>query len=73
MGSLRPYFPKPRPHFGKRRKGFGNLRKSSARQEEKKRGGVGGGKKEKKRGGVGGEGQKQVRRVGWVGDDVIEK
>ena len=49
--------------FGKRRQG----------KRKKKRGGVGGGRKEKKRGGVGGEGQKIVRRVGWVVDDVMEK
>ena len=39
-----------------------NLRKVSAGQGEKKRGGVGGGRTGKKEG-----------RVGWVGDDVIEK
>ena len=40
--------------FGKRRQGFGNCRESSARQEEKKRGGVDGGKARKNEGGVGG-------------------
>ena len=67
MGSYRPNFPKPRRQFEKRRQGFGNFRESWARQKEKKRGGVGGGRKEKKRGGVGGAGQKKVRRVGWDG------
>ena len=45
---------------------FGNLRKSSARQEGKKRGGVGGGRKEEKtRGGVGGGRTKKFG--GWGG------
>ena len=46
------------------RKGSGHLRKSSERQEK--------GGEDKNQGGVGRGGQK-VRRVGWVGDDVIEK
>ena len=59
MGYLQPDFPKPRMHFGKLRKGFG----PSSEIFEKAR---------KKRGGVGGGRTKKIR-VGWVGDDVIEK
>ena len=43
----------------------GNRRESSARQEGKKRGGVGGGRQERKRGGVGGG--RQERKRGGVG------
>ena len=51
-------------------KAWARVRESSARQEEKKRGGVDGGKNQ---GEEGGEIQKNQGGVGWVDDDNIEK
>ena len=53
------------------RKASARVRESLARQEEKKRGGVGGGRQERKREGWVGEGKKKEGK--GVGDDVIEK
>ena len=76
----------PSNHISALRQASARVRESSARQEEKKRGGVGGGKQERKRGGEGGgKARKKEGGVGggrtknqggvggWVGDDVIKK
>ena len=73
MGPYRPYFPKMswlviggedlQKIVGNRRKASARVRESSARQEEKKEGGMGGGRQERKREGWVREGQK--KRGGW--------
>ena len=71
MGPLRPFFPKMTSQMSWLRQASARVREWSSRQEEKKRGGVGGGRQEKKGEGWVGEGQKISE--GWVDDDVIEK